>query len=108
MAEPAPAWPGVFGRRRGGQGDAFRSLFAAAPEYTGTEDLDGLEVYVFEMNVDEVDAEVVSGIQGLYTLEKTMKVDPLTGSIVYQSQRDVRTLPNGDPLIDLQVEFTED
>jgi hypothetical protein len=81
---------------------------AVTAEYTGTEDLDDLEVYVYEVTVDEVEAEVIAGIQGLYSLEKTMKVDPVTGSIVYQSQRDVRTMENGDPLIDLQVEFTDD
>ena len=90
-----PYWDGILGE-------------AVNAEYTGTEELDGLEVYVYEVEVVEEEAEVVTGIQGLYSLEKTLKVDPVTGSIIYQSQRDVRTLPEGDLLIDLQVEFTEE
>lgn len=79
---------------------------AVTATYEGTEDLDGLEVYVFKVVIDEEEAEVVKGIDGLYSAEKTIKVEPMSGSIVYQQNRDVRTLPNGDPLNDLLVEFT--
>ena len=93
--EDYPYWDGVLGE-------------AVTAEYTGTEDLDGLEVYVYEVTIDEEPAEVVSGIDGLYSAEKTIKVEPKTGAIIYQEQRDVRTLPNGDPLNDLQVAFTDE
>jgi len=81
---------------------------AVTAEYTGTETLEGLEVYVYEVMIEPTEAEVVEGIDGLYSGDKTLKVDPTTGSIIYQRNHDVRTLPNGDPLIDLQVEFTGD
>ncbi len=90
-----PYWDGMLGR-------------AVDAVYTGTENLDGLEVYVYEVTVEDEPAEVVSGIQGLYSAEKTIKVEPMSGQIVYQEQRDVRTLPNGDPLNDLQVAFTDE
>lgn len=81
---------------------------AVTAQYVGTESLEGLEVYVYEVKVEPTKAEVVSGIQGLYSAEKTIKVDPITGAIVYQRNHDVRTMPNGDPLIDLDVDFTDD
>lgn len=90
-----PYWDGLLGE-------------AVTAEYTGTENLDGLEVYVYEVSIDEEPAEVVSGVDGLYSAEKTIKVEPMSGSIIYQEQRDVRTLPNGDPLNDLQVAFTDE
>jgi hypothetical protein len=37
-----------------------------------------------------------------------MWIEPNTGSIVDQEQHDVRTLPNGDPLLDLQLSFTDE
>jgi hypothetical protein len=81
---------------------------AVTAAYTGTETLEGVPVYVYEVAVEPTPAEVVSGIDGLYQAEKTIKVDPKTGSIVYQRNHDVRTLENGDPLIDLDVAFTDD
>lgn len=90
-----PYWDGVIGE-------------AVTAEYQDTENLDGLEVYVYEVTIEEEPAEVVSGVQGLYSAEKTIKVEPMSGQIVYQEQRDVRTLPNGDPLNDLQVAFTDE
>jgi hypothetical protein len=89
-----PYWDGLLGE-------------AVTAQYTGTEDLNGLETYVYQVMVQDQPAEVVSGVEGVYSLEKTLKVDPTTGSIIYQSNHDVRTLPNGDPLLDLQVEFTD-
>jgi hypothetical protein len=93
-------WDGLLGR-------------AVTAEYVGTETINGLEVYVYEVDVQEEEATVVpaedgEGIEGLYTSEKTMRVDPVTGSIIDQEQREVRTLPNGDPLIELDVAFTEE
>jgi hypothetical protein len=81
---------------------------AVTAAYTGTETLEGLPVYVYEVDVEPTPAEVVTDIDGLYRAEKTIKVDPKTGSIVYQRNHDVRTLENGDPLIDLDVAFTDD
>ncbi len=81
---------------------------AVTAQYVGTEDLEGTEVYVYEVKIDQEEAEVVEGIDGLYSAEKTIKVEPTTGSIVYQRNHDVRTLANGDPLLDLDVDFTDD
>jgi Porin PorA len=76
--------------------------------YEGTEEIDGLETYRYNMSVVEEEATVIGDVDGIYSLDKTMWIEPNTGSIVDQEQHDVRTLPNGDPLLDLQLSFTDE
>lgn len=72
------------------------------------EELDGLETYVYKVTVPETDTEIADGIDGIYSSEKEIYVEPATGAVVQQKQHEVRTLPNGDPVIELTVEFTPD
>jgi hypothetical protein len=76
--------------------------------YEGTEEIDGLETYRYNMSVVEEEATVIGDVDGIYSLDKTMWIEPKTGAIVDQEQHDVRTLPNGDPLLDLQLSFTDE
>jgi hypothetical protein len=74
--------------------------------YAGTEKLQGLTTYRFDVDVPSTPAEVLDGVQGLYTQDKSIWVEPRTGSIVKQTQAETRTLPNGDPLLTLDIEYT--
>lgn len=76
--------------------------------YDSTETLDGLETYKYRVVVDEESAEVVDGVQGVYSQDKFLWIDPVTGSIINQTQQELRTLENGDVLLDLDLAFTED
>lgn len=76
--------------------------------YQGTEEIDGLETYRYNMSVVEEEATVIGDVDGIYSLDKTMWIEPKTGAIVDQEQHDVRTLPNGDPLLDLRLSFTDE
>src|SRR3546814_20786935 len=76
-------------------------------KYKGTDKIDGVEVYEFNYTVSDQDAEVVSNIDGKYSMDKTMWVEPNTGAIIKQEQHEVRTLENGDPLLDLNLAFTD-
>lgn len=88
-------WDGMLGR-------------AVDATYVGSEEIDGLEVYTYEVSISEEPAEVSDGIQGLYSTDKTISVEPNTGSIVNQTQHEVRTLEDGTTLLDLQVAFTDE
>jgi hypothetical protein len=77
-------------------------------EFVGTETIEGLETYHFTVEANEVETEVVEGIDGVYTTRKEIYVEPRTGSIINQEQYERRTLPEGDVLIDLEVAFTDD
>lgn len=77
-------------------------------EYVGTEDIDGLETYKFEYSVDGVSTEIASGTQGTYTQNKVYWIDPGTGSIIKQTQDELRELPNGEAALDLELAYTDE
>lgn len=87
---------------------------AVTATYVGTKDVDGLETYEFNYQVEDEEATVSgttgedSAIEGLYSMDKTMYVDPTTGSIVDQEQHEIRTTTDGDTLLDLELSFTDD
>src|SRR3546814_11777991 len=66
-------------------------------KYKGTDKIDGVEVYEFNYTVSDQDAEVVSNIDGKYSMDKTMWVEPNNGAIINQDQHEVRPLEHGDP-----------
>jgi hypothetical protein len=76
--------------------------------YDGTETLEGLETYKYHVLVEEQAAEVVEGVDGVYSQDKYIWVDPTTGSIVNQTQHEVRELEDGSPLLDMQLAFTDE
>ena len=76
--------------------------------YDGTETIEGLETYRYHVLVEEASAEVVEGIDGVYSQDKFIWIDPTTGSIVNQTQHEVRELEDGSPLLDMQLAFTDE
>jgi hypothetical protein len=76
--------------------------------YESTETIDGLETYKYNVSIDEQPAEVVDGVQGVYTQDKDLWIDPVTGSIIRQAQQEVRALENGSVLLDLDLAFTDE
>lgn len=81
---------------------------AVTAEYDSTEKLDGLETYKYHISLDEVPAEIIDGVQGTYSQDKYIWVEPRTGAIVNQTQDETRTLEDGSVVLDLQLAFTED
>lgn len=75
--------------------------------YEDTEEIDGLEVYRFVMSVDEEPAEIADGVEGTYSNDTTMWVEPKTGAIIDQEFHDVRAV-DGTPVLDLELAFTDD
>ena len=88
-------WDGLLGK-------------AVDAKFSGTEKIDGLEVYKYVVKVEDEEAKVAGDVDGIYSTEKEIFVEPVTGSIVNQTQHEVRTLPDGKKLLDLQVAFTDD
>jgi hypothetical protein len=75
--------------------------------YAGTAKLDGHEVYVYDAKVPKTKIEVADGVKGYYTDDKQIYVDQLTGSVINQVEHQVRTDLHGNPVIDLQIKFTD-
>jgi hypothetical protein len=76
--------------------------------YDGAETIEGLETYKYHVLVDQQPAEVVEGVDGVYSQDKFIWIDPTTGSIVNQTQHEVRELEDGSPLLDMQLAFTDE
>ena len=87
-----PYWDGMLGQ-------------AVDAEYDGTETIDGLETYRYHVLVEDAAAEVVDGV---YSQDKYIWIDPVTGAIINQTQHEVRELTDGSTLLDMQLDFTED
>lgn len=81
---------------------------AVPAEFDRVERLDGLETYVFAVEVPETPATVVGDVEGIYSLEKELWIEPRTGSIIRQAQVDTRTTEDGDTLIALDIAFTDE
>lgn len=81
---------------------------AVPAEYVGTTEIDGLETYEFHILVNEQPANVVGDVPGLYSMDKTMWIDPVTGTIIDQEQHEVRQLEDGTTALDMSISFTDD
>ena len=77
-------------------------------KYSGTSELDGLELYTFKVDVPTTTAKVAGDVEGTYTTQKTLYVEPRTGSIVNQQQSEKRLLPDGSTVLDMSLKFTPD
>lgn len=87
-------WDGVLGRTI----DAV---------FDGEEEIDGLNTYRFLTNVQDEPAEIASGVEGTYSSAKTLWIDPVTGSIINQHEKQVRAV-DGTPVLDLDFGFTDE
>ena len=79
-----PFWDGVVGR-------------AVDATFQGEEDIDGLPTYKFHVVLADEPAEISEGISGTYSDDKTMWIDQGTGSIIDQTDKQIRKLDDGTP-----------
>ena len=91
--KPYPFWDSILDR-------------AVDAVFVGEESLDGLNTYKFNISVVDEPAEISSGVQGTYSNDKTMWIDPVTGSIINQTEKQVRVLPDGSAALDMDLAFT--
>ena len=89
-----PFWDGVLGR-------------AVDADFQGVEDVNGLTTYKFQIAVENESAEIATDTPGTYSDTKTMWIDPVTGSIIDQSEQQLRMLSSGDVALDLDIAFTD-
>ena len=90
-----PVWEGMVGH-------------AIDATYEGTEDLDGLEVYVFQADVDAAGVEVLDGMTGSFVGATTYYIEPVSGAIVNQVVHQERTVDGVGPILDLDLQFTDE
>ncbi|HHU10874.1 MAG TPA: DUF3068 domain-containing protein [Intrasporangiaceae bacterium] len=93
--ETYPYWDGLLGR----------SIDAT---FDGEEEIEGLNTYRFVTNVQDEKAEIASGVDGTYSTAKTLWIDPVTGSIIKQDEKQVRKTEDGTTVLDLDFGFTDE
>jgi hypothetical protein len=77
-------------------------------EYEGTEEVDGVETYKFHAVVSDVPYEVTDGVQGTYSKDTTIWIEPVTGSFVNLSYHMEQVDDAGDNFITLDLAYTDD
>jgi hypothetical protein len=90
-----PVWDGMVG----GAVDA---------EYVGTEDIDGLETYVYKAVASADGVDVVADITGTYTSSTEYYIEPRTGAIINQVIHQERVADGVGKVLDLDLAFTDD
>ncbi|CAN7425458.1 DUF3068 domain-containing protein [Knoellia sp. LjRoot47] len=90
-----PFWDGILGR-------------AVDATFEGEEKVNGWNTYKFVIDVADEPAEISNGIQGTYSSLKTMYIDPRTGAIQKQTEKQKRVLENGTTVLDLDFGFTDE
>lgn len=90
-----PYWDGTTGQ-------------AVDAAFDRTEDVSGVETYVYRVEIDEAPIEIAEGTPGTYTTAKEIFVEPQTGAILDQTEDQQRYLADGTPVLDLQIAFTDD
>lgn len=76
--------------------------------FKGEENLQGLTVYRYAVDIPETTVDLAAGVKGTYQDQKEMWVDPLTGAPVNQTEKQVRKLADGRPVLDIDLAFTDD
>jgi hypothetical protein len=76
-------------------------------EFEDVEEVNGLETYRFNYVVTDEPAKISGEIDGLYSMDKTMWIEPKTGQIIDQEQHDVRKIDD-QTLLDVNLSFTDE
>ncbi|MCD4534830.1 DUF3068 domain-containing protein [Nocardioides sp. cx-169] len=90
-----PYWDGVAGK-------------AVDAVYDRTAEVRGLETYVYHVVVDEAPIEVAEGVEGTYSSDKEIYIDPVTGAIIHQTDSQQRYIDGGPQALELELAFTEE
>jgi hypothetical protein len=90
-----PYWDGTVGE-------------AVPAVYDRTEDVLGIETYVYTIDIKDAPIEIADGINGTYDNHVEIYVEPKTGAIQQQTQDQQRYLDDGTQVLDLKIGFTDD
>ncbi len=100
-------WPFEAEKKTYPYWDGFAGA-AVDATYDRTETVDGLETYVYKIIVSDVPMEVTDGVEGTYSTDREIWIDPTTGAIVNQFEHQERLDDEGNPFLILDYGFTEE
>jgi hypothetical protein len=76
--------------------------------YDRTEDVAGVEAYVYKVSIADAPIEIADGVDGTYDDAKEIFIEPRTGSIVRQVDDQQRYLAEGTQVLDLKIAYTDE
>ena len=76
--------------------------------YDRTEDVLGVECYVYTIDIKDAPIQIAEGIDGTYDNHVEIYVEPKTGAIQQQTQDQQRYLDDGTQVLDLKIGFTDE
>ena len=76
--------------------------------YDRTEDVLGIQTYVYTVDIQDAPIQIAEGIDGTYDNHVEIYVEPKTGAIQQQTQDQQRYLDDGTQVLDLKIGFTDE
>lgn len=76
--------------------------------YDRTEDLAGVECYVYKVTITDAPKEIAAGVDGTVDLTTEIYVEPLTGAIQNQVTHQEQKLEDGTPAVTIDLAFTDE
>lgn len=90
-----PVWDGLAGE-------------AVDAVYEDTVEIDGLQTYHYVATVDVSGVEVIEGVPGDYQAQTDYYIEPRTGTIIDQVVHQERVADGIGPILELDLEFTDE
>lgn len=81
---------------------------AVDAEFERVDEVEGLEVYVYSVTIDDAPIEIAEGVPGTYDDDKEIWIEPLTGAIIHQIDSQTRYDEEGEPVLSLDLAFTDE
>lgn len=72
------------------------------------EELDGLNTYVYKVDINDVPVEISDGVPGTFSRFKEIYVEPLTGSIIKQVDQQLKLDEKGDVFLSVDLSYTDE
>jgi hypothetical protein len=76
--------------------------------YDRTEEVAGVEAYVYKVTIADAPIEIADGVDGTYDDAKEIFIEPRTGSIIRQVDDQQRYLADGTQVLDLKIAYTDE
>ncbi|WP_164519543.1 DUF3068 domain-containing protein [Nocardioides ferulae] len=90
-----PYWDGTTGQ-------------AVTAAYDRTENLEGIEAYVYKVEISDAPIEIMEGVPGTYDTVKEIWVEPRTGAVINQTEDQQRYLEDGSRAVSIQLAFSDE
>jgi hypothetical protein len=76
--------------------------------YDRTDEVAGVEVYVYKITITDEPVELAEGVRGTYSADKEIYAEPLTGALLNQVEHREQYTTDGKPFLVLDLAFTDE